>query len=1057
MNKRFVLGLDIGIGSVGWGIIDQNQNILDAGVRLFPEADKSFNESRRSYRGTRRLLRRRRHRTDRVVFLLDEYQIWKKEKNIDYKKYKVTPYHLRMKGLREALTDEELAIALLHLAKRRGIHNLEVSDDEKTSNNELSTYDQVKKNKKLLEDKYVCEIQVERLNKEGQIRGHQNRFQTQDYVKEAKRLLETQSSHNPHITIDFIEKYKELLQNRREYYEGPGFGSEYGWDQDIKKWYENMMGRCSYFPDQLRAVKESHSAQLFNLLNDLNNLTVNREENIKLLPEEKQRIVDSLFMKNKSVSLKKIAKELGVNEHDIKRYRVDTKGRPLFTALTTYHDIKKATNKPAVLESVEAIDEIAETLTIYQSKKDIEQELKKSSLPLNEEEIDHLSNLSYSGTHSLSLKMINLILPDLWQTSKNQMQLITELGYKPKDIDYSNRKYIPYAQIEGYILSPVVKRSFKQTVRIINAIIKKYGVPDEIIIELAREKNSDDKKKFLKDLNKKNESINKQVRDKLEALDIDASKGVFNKLRLWHLQDGICMYSMQPIEIEDLISNPQNYEIDHIIPRSVSFDDSQSNKVLVHKAENQKKGNYTPFQYFHSNKTDVSYDKFKAHVLQLAKSSQKISRKKKEYLLEERDINKFTIQKDFINRNLVDTRYATREILSTLQQFFSENNQHVKVKSINGSFTHYLRKLWDFPKDRGADFKHHAEDALIIAMANHIFEYQSSFKAEHLIFANDDMIDSETGEILSESQFNAAFTEKITKVKSIKHYIDYKYSFKVDMKPNRQLMNDTLYSTRQKGDEEYVVNKLSGIYDKDSQDSVKLKKLMEKTPENLLMFHHDPQTFEKLKQVFEQYSESKNPLNQYYEEEGDYLRKYSKKGNGPVIKTIKYYGKRLSEHHDLSHKFQPKDKKVINLSIKSFRMDVYKDGDQFKFATVRYNNLKEKKDGYHIDEKAYHEELDEKNISPSAIFMFSLYKNDILQLNGELFRLIGINDNKHNKIELNTVSHDYKQYCEQHGIKNNRIIKGISKNTKDFYKITTDVLGNRYISTKEKWKDTFQK
>nr|WP_235182729.1 type II CRISPR RNA-guided endonuclease Cas9 [Gracilibacillus boraciitolerans] len=433
-----------------------------------------------------------------------------------------------------------------------------------------------------------------------------------------------------------------------------------------------------------------------------------------------------------------------------------------------------------------------------------------------------------------------------------------------------------------------MKRSFKQTVRIINAIIKKYGMPSEIVIELAREKNSDDKKKFLRDMNKRNEAINKQVRDKLESKDLNPSKGLFNKLRLWHLQDGMCMYSLKSIPIEDLINQPQNYEIDHIIPRSVSFDDSQSNKVLVRNEENQKKGNVTPFQYFQSNKTTVSYDKFKAHVLQLAKSSQKLSRKKKEYLLEERDINKFTVQKDFINRNLVDTRYATREILNTLQQFFAANDQVVKVKSINGAFTNYLRKLWDFKKDRGADYKHHAEDALIVAMANHIFEYKRAFKADHLIYANDKMIDSETGEILSEDQFSAAFTEKMNKIVAVKNYNNYKYSHKIDMKPNRQLMNDTLFSTRIKDDQEYVINKVKDIYDKDND---KLEKIISKHPENLLMYHHDPQTFEKLRQVFDQYSEVKNPLHQFYKETGDYLRKYSKKGNGPVIKSIKYYAK----------------------------------------------------------------------------------------------------------------------------------------------------------------------
>ncbi|RRJ17488.1 CRISPR-associated protein Cas9, partial [Pseudomonas aeruginosa] len=83
----------------------------------------------------------------------------------------------------------------------------------------------------------------------------------------------------------------------------------------------------------------------------------------------------------------------------------------------------------------------------------------------------------------------------------------------------------------------------------------------------------------------------------------------------------------------------------------------------------------------------LSYNQFKQHILNLSKSKDRISKKKKDYLLEERDINKFEVQKEFINRNLVDTRYATRELTSYLKAYFSANNMDVKVKTINGSFT----------------------------------------------------------------------------------------------------------------------------------------------------------------------------------------------------------------------------------------------------------------------------------------------------------------------------------------------------------------------------------
>ncbi|SUM30872.1 Uncharacterised protein [Staphylococcus gallinarum] len=101
-------------------------------------------------------------------------------------------------------------------------------------------------------------------------------------------------------------------------------------------------------------------------------------------------------------------------------------------------------------------------------------------------------------------------------------------------------------------------------------------------------------------------------------------------------------------------------------------------------------------------------------------------------------------------------------------------------------------------------------------------------------------------------------------------------------KPNRELVNDTLYSTRKddKGNT-LIVNNLKGLYDKDND---KLKKLINKSPEKLLMYHHDPQTYQKLKVIMEQYGNEKNPLYKYHEETGNYLTKYSKKDDVPVIK-----------------------------------------------------------------------------------------------------------------------------------------------------------------------------
>ncbi|SDC30935.1 CRISPR-associated endonuclease, Csn1 family [Pelagirhabdus alkalitolerans] len=1051
-NDFFILGLDIGIGSVGWGLIDKDRNVIDAGVRLFPEADPSNNEGRRSFRSTRRLLRRRQHRLDRLKELLQQSNIIQSREIPTSTK----PYTIRSKGLYHPLTKDEIAIALIHLAKRRGIHNIEVEEDD-SSGNELSTKDQILKNEKLLKDRYVCELQLDRFKEKGEIRGHSNRFKTEDYVKEAKKLLDTQQKHHNEITTDFIDKYIELLKTRREYYEGPGKGSPFGWDEDIEKWYQQMMGRCSYFPEELRAVKESYSAQLFNLLNDLNNLSLNREENTKLTYDEKIHLIDQVFKKYKNPTLKRVAKSLDIEEHDIKGYRITKNGKPTFTTLKVYHDIKSINDSSQLLENVDQLDEIAEIVTMYQSPSDKFDSLEKLELKIPKSDLLQIAQLNYTQTHSLSLKMIHLLLPELLETSKNQMEIITEQGLKPKKVNFEGRTYIPTKQIDDFILSPVVKRAFTQTIRVINAIIKKYGYPSEIVIELAREKNSDDRKKFLNDLQNKNEKMNKEIREKLEALDVDASKGLFNMLKLWHLQDGLCMYSNNSIKINTLVNKPYLFEIDHIIPRSVSFDDSMNNKVLVYKDENQKKSNQTPFQYLSSGRGVISYDHYKSSVLQLAKSPNKMSKKKKEYLLEERDINKYDVQQEFINRNLVDTRYATREIMTTLKTFFTANEKSVKVKSINGSFTNYLRKLWDLNKDRGADFKHHAEDALICAMANHIFETKEVFKSQNLIFNQGHMVDVETGEILQEGEFNAFFTEKINKVKQIKNYSDYKYSHRVDMKPNRQLMDDTLYSTRKRNDEEYVINKLKNIYDKNSKDAENLVKKYKKDPSQFLMYHHDPQTFKKLESIIEKYSEAKNPLHQYWQEEGGYLKKYSKKGNGPIVKSLKYYESKLKEHRDQSYKYPVYDKKVVKKSLKPYRMDVYSNGSQYKFVTVRYNDLKEQGNEYVINIEDYQNKLKSKKIDESFKFLFSLYKNDVLRLEGEYYRLIGVNNDSTNRVELNTIKYNYKDYCKKEKIKNDRIAPTIKKSVTDFQKFNVDVLGQYFINENEKLKMKYSK
>lgn len=1043
MKEKYILGLDLGITSVGYGIINfETKKIIDAGVRLFPEANVDNNEGRRSKRGSRRLKRRRIHRLDRVKSLLTEYNLINREQIPTSN----NPYQIRVKGLSEILSKDELAIALLHLAKRRGIHNINVSSEDEDASNELSTKEQINRNNKLLKNKYVCEVQLQRL-KEGQIRGEKNRFKTTDILKEIDQLLKVQKDYH-NLDIDFINQYKEIVETRREYFEGPGQGSPFGWNGDLKKWYEMLMGHCTYFPQELRSVKYAYSADLFNALNDLNNLIIQRNDSEKLEYHEKYHIIENVFKQKKKPTLKQIAKEIGVNPEDIKGYRITKSGTPQFTEFKLYHDLKSIVFDKSILENEAILDQIAEILTIYQDEESIKEELNKLPEILNEQDKAEIAKLTgYNGTHRLSLKCIHLINEELWQTSRNQMEIFNYLNIKPNKVDLSEQNKIPKDLVDEFILSPVVKRTFIQSINVINKVIEKYGIPEDIIIELARENNSDDRKKFINNLQKKNEATRKRINEIIGQTGNQNAKRIVEKIRLHDQQEGKCLYSLESIPLMDLLNNPQNYEVDHIIPRSVAFDNSIHNKVLVKQIENSKKGNRTPYQYLNSSDANLSYNQFKQHILNLSKSKDRISKKKKDYLLEERDINKFEVQKEFINRNLVDTRYATRELTSYLKAYFSANNMDVKVKTINGSFTNHLRKVWRFDKYRNHGYKHHAEDALIIANADFLFKENKKLQNANKILEKP-TIENDTQKVTVEKEedYNNMFeTSKL--VEDIKQYRDYKFSHRVDKKPNRQLIKDTLYSTRMKDEHDYIVQTITDIYGKDNTN---LKKQFNKNPEKFLMYQNDPKTFEKLSIIMKQYSDEKKPLAKYYEETGEYLTKYSKKNNGPIVKKIKLLGNKVGNHLDVTNKYENSTKKLVKLSIKNYRFDVYLTEKGYKFVTIAYLNVFKKDNYYYIPKDLYQELKAKKKIKDTDQFIASFYKNDLIKLNGDLYKIIGVNSDDRNIIELDYYDIKYKDYCEINNIKGEpRIKKTIGKKTESIEKLTTDVLGNLYLHSTE--------
>ena len=622
-----VLGLDIGIGSVGVGILNKvTGEIIHKNSRIFPAAQAENNLVRRTNRQGRRLTRRKKHRRVRLNRLFEESGLI-----TDFTKISINlnPYQLRVKGLTDELSNEELFIALKNMVKHRGISYLDDASDD--GNSSVGDYAQiVKENSKQLETKTPGQIQLERYQTYGQLRGdftvekdgkkHRliNVFPTSAYRSEALRILQTQQEFNPQITDEFVNRYLEILTGKRKYYHGPGnekSRTDYGRYRTNGETLDNifgiLIGKCTFYPEEFRAAKASYTAQEFNLLNDLNNLTVPTETK-KLSKEQKNQIIN--YVKNEKAMgpaklFKYIAKLLSCDVADIKGYRIDKSGKAEIHTFEAYRKMKTLETLDIEQMDRETLDKLAYVLTLNTEREGIQEALEHEFADgsFSQKQVDELvqfrkanSSIFGKGWHNFSVKLMMELIPELYETSEEQMTILTRLG-KQKTTSSSNKtKYIDEKLLTEEIYNPVVAKSIRQAIKIVNAAIKEYGDFDNIVIEMARETNEDDEKKAIQKIQKANKDEKdaamlkaaNQYNGKAELPHsvFHGHKQLATKIRLWHQQGERCLYTGKTISIHDLINNPNQFEVDHILPLSITFDDSLANKfmqLLTKKKDNE--------------------------------------------------------------------------------------------------------------------------------------------------------------------------------------------------------------------------------------------------------------------------------------------------------------------------------------------------------------------------------------------------------------------------------------------------------------------------------------
>ena len=808
------IGLDIGITSTGWSVIEDNEEgkpirIIDLGSRIFDAAEKPKDGSplakdRRDARGIRRRQRRKKHRIERTKRLLENYNIIsKKELEEMYQDYKFqfNIYELRVMALDEKITNKDLARVLLNFVKRRGYKsNSKSEESENKEAGKLLTA--TKENEKLMEEKgyrtigemYLKDDKFKLKDKDGDFildsKGHKIlkvRNTTDDYkstslrkllLEEIKIILNKQKEFNSLITDEFIEKYIDIFSSQRSFDEGPGEPSPYAGNQ-----IEKMLGTCTFEKDEKRAAKATYTFEYFKLLQDLNHIKIEKTQiddnglrkrsKRELTNEEKQKIKD-LVQEKATVSYDTIRKTLGLEPNE--RFNMLTYKNTLVLSpesnkevekdkklkeFESYHKIKTALNRVEKNYinklTKEELNNIGYALTVYKNDNKRIEYLKENTEHLTDDAINELLKLSFTKVGNLSIKAMEKIIPYL-EKGLTYDKAVDEVYEDFRgSVNTEKKRKLHLKDLEQDISNPVVRRGISQAIKVLNAITlkynPKYGKPDVVVIELAREmgKNFSDRNKIRKS-QEENMQNNERIKERIIELGKTNPTGQdIVKYKLWQEQDGICIYSGKKIPVENLFT--EVVDVDHIIPYSMCFDDTYKNKVLVLSSENRQKGNRVPYQYEKEAGRDL--EEYEIRVNNIIKNPRKRDRLLKASFTRED-------AKEWKDRNIQDTQYMCKIMYNLVKNHleFSDNpNFKRKVWTVNGSVAAHIRKRLGIEKTRDSD-THHAIDATVIAittqdMINRITKYYQ-YKDGKFMNNKGEYIDLETGEILDAKEYEKA-------------------------------------------------------------------------------------------------------------------------------------------------------------------------------------------------------------------------------------------------------------------------------------------------------------
>lgn len=713
-----ILGLDLGVASIGWSLIEQFDDggqILKSGVRIFQSnelrAETAPRKSAKSIHGTKKSVRRQRDRRSRrkqkLYNLLFKKGLAPKRSEAE-EWVGLNPYEFRAKALDEKVGLFELGRAFYHLNQHRGYKSNRKDGEDKDG----AVSQGIKKINELMKQ-YEARTYGEYCFKISGNHHDENKTPNDDdwrirnnythrdmFISEFKFLWEAQKKHHPTVLTEELKKeiFDTIFFQRK------------------MKSQAHLIGKCPLEKNKKRIPKAHLLFQEFRIRKEINNLMLADENDlpIHVSSEDKEHLFQYLNRRSKA-TFGELASELinmKVIANSNVKFNLERGDRKELKGNSTIH---RLSHNGAFGDDWFDLERELQDYIVYVLIHFDDPE-KVYAKAINEwgrtyEQARTLSHLRLESEYgNFSEKAIKKLLP-LLREGKEESTAIKEAGYDLFEKKQGNLTKLP---MPPEIKNSVVYHALIELRKVINGIIRVYGMPDIIRVELTRDiKAGYERRQKMTKKMRELEARNQKARKALKKAPFNRQEATYNDIlwyNLWNECKRICPYTGKSIPAESF--NTGEFQVEHIIPFSRSLDNSYANKTLCDADFNRKKGNRTPWECI-----NMSPDYTEDDLIQRSRILQKNARNK-----QKKFIQKSLDESKFINRQLSDTRYISKEASSYLKQLACK-----EVEVVKGQTTSLLRHVWglngvlnteDENMKSRDDHRHHAVDAIVVALTS---------------------------------------------------------------------------------------------------------------------------------------------------------------------------------------------------------------------------------------------------------------------------------------------------------------------------------------------------